>query len=352
MRSLKNRWITLLAVIALSLPAWAQHYRQKNLVSDKPGTATTTDPQLVNAWGLARSATSPWWVNDNGTGVSTIYDSSGAKKTLVVTIPPPTGSTGTSAPTGISFNGGPAFVVSNGAASAPANFIFVTEDGTISGWSGAVDPKNAILEVDNSGSAIYKGLALGAVDGAPRLYAANFASGKIEVYDGNWKPVSTTGDFADPALPPGYGAFAVHNLGGNIFVVFAKQSGGTDELHGRGLGYVDEFDASGNLLMRLQHGPWFNAPWGVAASPANFGQFSNNILVGNFGSGEIAAFDPKSGEFLGLLHGARGPLVIDGLWAIAFGGGNANSGPVNTLFFAAGIDDESHGLFGTLTPMP
>ena len=336
-------FMTLLPLAAAGQP----HYKQTNLVSDVPDLAATTDPDLVNPWGLSRSATSPWWVSDNGTGKSTLYNAAGAKLALVVTVPPASGST----PTGTVFNGGSGFVVTQGSASGAARFLFATEDGTISGWSPAVDATHAIIAVDKAGTAIYKGMTLATFNNATYLYVANFKSGQVEVYSSTWAETSAPGGFADPLLPPGYAPFNVQNIGGHIFVMFAKQGQLPDEAEGRGLGYVDEFDGVGNLLLRLQHGPWLNAPWGVAQSPARFGQFSDNILVGNFGSGEIAAFDPATGEFRGRLHGPRGTLVIPGLWAIAFGGGTANNGATTDLFFTAGIDDEEHGLFGTLTPV-
>jgi uncharacterized protein (TIGR03118 family) len=334
-------FITLLPLAALGQP----HYKQTNLVSDVEGLAANTDPNLVNPWGLTRSATSPWWVSDNGTGKSTLYNGAGLPRSLVVTVPPASGST----PTGTVSNGGPGFVVTQGLLSGPARFLFATEGGTISGWNPAVDPTNAVIAVDKAGSAIYKGMTLATVNNNTFLYVANFKSGQVEVYSSTWAETSAPGGFADPLLPPGYAPFNVENIGGKIFVMFAKQGELPEEEEGRGLGYVDEFDGAGNLLLRLQHGPWLNAPWGVARSPAGFGQFSDNILVGNFGSGEIAAFDPATGEFRGRLLGPRGTLVIPGLWAIAFGGGTANNGATTDLFFTAGIDDEEHGLFGILT---
>jgi uncharacterized protein (TIGR03118 family) len=345
--------ILLLSIAIVPLGAQAQHYVQTNLVSDVPGLAAHTDPDLVNAWGIARSATSPWWVNDNGTGKSTLYNQTGTKLSLVVTIPPPPGSTDPSTPTGMVFNGGTGFVVTGtSGGSGPARFIFATEDGTISGWNPAADPTNAILEVNNSSSAIYKGLAIGTFTGATLLYAANFAEGRVDVFDSTWHATTVPGGFVDTALPAGYAPFNVQNLGGKIFVSFAQQGTMPDENDGKGLGYVDAFDTGGNLLMRFEHGPWLNAPWGMAIAPPNFGEFSNRLLVGQFGSGQIAAYDLDSGEFEGLLHGSKGALSIDGLWALAFGGGSANNGPTNTLFFTAGINDEQDGLFGTLTVAP
>lgn len=348
--------LMMFAVLALAPAlAMAQHYLQTNLVSNVPGRAAVTDSDLVNAWGLARSATSPWWVNDNGTGLSTLYNAAGAKQALRVTVPPPPGSPpGTiSAPTGILNNGvNTDFLLNPAVATSGARFIFATEDGTISGWNGGTV---AVIKVDNSASgAVYKGLAIGTFEGTSHLYATNFVGGEVEVYDSSWTPTTVPGGFVDTHLPAGYHPFNVQNIGGNIFVTFAKFDGSKDEVHGRGFGFVDEFDTGGNLLMRFQHGPWLNAPWGVALAPADFGEFSHRLLVGQFGSGQIAAYDTVTGEFEGRLHGKRGVLVIDGLWGLAFGSGapNTNNGPANTLFFTAGPDDESNGLFGTLTAIP
>jgi uncharacterized protein (TIGR03118 family) len=342
--------LTVGMTLGLSTNAFAQRFQQTNLVSDVPGMAPTTDPNLVNPWGLARSATSPWWVADNGTGVSTLYNGSGAIVPLVVTIPVPPGGTPPSAPTGTVFNGSSDFLGDR--------FIFVTEEGTISGWSSGT---SAILRVNHAGSAIYKGVALAQNNGANFLYAANFFAGTIEVFDKNYMPVTlAAGAFADPLLPEGYAPFNVQNINGQLFVAYAKQDEEKeDEVAGPGLGFVDEFDAGGHLLLRLQSGPWMNAPWGLVAAPANFFNpfggsvgvigVTNTLLVGQFGSGQIAMFDLKRGSFAGLLRGADGqPLAIDGLWALSFGNGAA-AGPTNTLFFTAGIDDEMHGLFGTIT---
>jgi uncharacterized protein (TIGR03118 family) len=342
--------LTVGMTLGLSTNVFAQHFQQTNLVSDVPGLAATTDPNLVNPWGLARSATSPWWVADNGTGVSTLYNGAGAIVPLVVTIPVPPGGTPPSAPTGTVFNGSSDFLGDR--------FIFVTEDGTVSGWSSGT---SAILRVNQAGSAIYKGVALAQNNGANFLYAANFFAGTIDVFDKNYMPVTlAAGAFSDPLLPEGYAPFNVQNIGGQLFVAFAKQDEDKkDEVAGPGLGFVDAFDASGNLVLRLQSGPWMNAPWGIAFAPANFFNPSNNfligisntLLVGQFGSGEIAMFDLKRGSFAGLLRGSNGqPLAIEGLWALSFGNGAA-AGPTNTLFFTAGIDDEEHGLFGKITPI-
>ena len=339
------------AALTLATPARAQHhYLQTNLVSDVPGLAAVTDPNLVNAWGLSRSATSPWWVADNGTGLSTLYTGAGAKLGLVVTVPPQAGSTDSSAPTGTVFNGSADFQVGP---NQPARFLFATEDGTISGWNPAANPTVAITKVDRSGWAIYKGLALGQIAGANYLYAANFHAGKVEVFDKNFAPVDLGATaFWDSHLPKGYAPFNVQAIGDKIYVTYAKQDAQKiDEIAGRGRGFVTAFTTSGVLSLRLKSGPWFNAPWGVALAPASFGQFSNLLLVGQFGSGKIAAFDPANGKFRGFVRRAgHHSLMIDGLWALAFGN-DAGSGPSTTLYFSAGINDEAHGLFGTITPL-
>jgi uncharacterized protein (TIGR03118 family) len=330
-------------MLCLSASASAQHYQQTNLVSDVPGLAATTDPHLANAWGLTRGATTPWWVADNGTGVSTLYRGDGTIVPLVVTIPVPPGGTPPSAPTGTVFNGNSADFLGD-------RFIFVTEEGVVAGWSAGT---NAVLRVNQAGSAIYKGVTIAQNNGSNFLYAANFFAGTIDVFDKNYLPVTLApGAFSDPTLPDGFAPFNVQNIGGDLFVAYAKQDEDKeDEVAGPGLGYVDVFDAGGNLLLRLKSGRWMNAPWGIALAPSNFGKLSNLLLVGQFGSGEIATFDLKHGNFQGLMRGLRGqPLTIDGLWALGFGNGAA-AGPTNTLFFTAGIDDEAHGLFGTITPV-
>ncbi len=329
--------------LCLSTNVFAQHYQQTNLVSDVPGLAARTDPHLVNAWGLARSSGSPWWVADNGTGVSTLYTGTGAIVPLVVTIPVPPGGTPPSTPTGTVFNATAADFLGD-------HFIFVTEDGTISGWTSGT---SAVLRKNFAGSAIYKGVTIAQINGVNFLYAANFFGGAIEVFDRNYMPVTlAAGAFSDPTLPEGFAPFNVQNIGGKVFVAFAKQDEDMeDEVAGPGLGFVDEFDSSGNLLMRLRSGRWMNAPWGLALSPDHFGKLSNRLLVGQFGSGQIASFDPDTGNFQGLLRGPHGqPLTIDGLWALGFGN-DAGAGSSKTLFFTAGIDDEEHGLFGTITPI-
>jgi uncharacterized protein (TIGR03118 family) len=235
-----------------------------------------------------------------------------------------------------------------GSPAGVARFIFSTLDGTISGWVPALGT-TAVIAVDNSSNAIYTGLTSATFNGATLLYAANHKTGAIDVFDSHFQPTTVPGQFVDNALPAGLVAFNIQAVGSNLVVTYAN--GATPPAFGRGLGAVDIFDNGGNLLMRLKSAKAaFNAPWGIAMAPSDFGELSNRLLIGNLGSGRIAAFDPATGEFVGFLHGSRSALSIDGLWAIAFGGGTATNGASNTLFFTAGIDGLKHGLFGSITP--
>jgi len=344
--------LTVLAVSFITPPAVAG-YNQINLVTDDQANLTGSgyapaakvDPNLVNPWGISQSSTSPFWVSDNGTGLSTLYNSSGTPQALVVTVPGGN-------PTGQVFNGGSNFQVGPG---QPARFIFATEAGIISGWNPGANPTNAIKEVDNSASgAIYKGLAIDDPTAGTKLYAADFGNGKIDAFDGSFQPVSLSGSFTDPNLPAGYAPFNIQNLGGELFVAYAMKDpmNPVDEKAGSGLGIIDIFDTEGNLSSRLVTGGELNAPWGLALAPADFGEFSNDLLVGNFGDGKINAFDPLNGKFLGTLSDVKGsPIVIDGLWGLTFGNGG-NGGNTDKLYFAAGINDEAHGLFGSLSAVP
>ena len=322
-------------------------YTVHNLVSDGTIPAAHTDPHLVNSWGIARSAGSPWWVANADSSTSTLYDGAGNPQSLVVQVP--------GNPTGIVFNGGANFVITDGTSSGPARFMFASEDGTISGWSPAVPPpppsQQAFVAVDNSGQgASYKGLAIATTADGDRLYAADFHNKRVDVFDGAFDPVMIPGAFMDPGLPKGYAPFGIQNLGGHIFVAYALQDEeGEEEVAGPGLGIVDAFDTAGTFLARVaSHGP-LNAPWGMTIAPAGFGRFSGNLLVGNFGDGRINAYDLQTFEARGHLKTANHhPLVIDGLWGIGFGNGGA-AGPTTTLFFAAGPDEETHGLFGSIT---
>ena len=330
---------------------------QTNLVADVQGQAATPDANLVNAWGIVHGPTTPFWISDNGAGVSTLYNGSGqlfpVGNPLVVTIPPPAGSDpGTTAtPTGIVFNGSTDFVVSEGSTSAASLFIFATEDGTISGWTNKVDVGAAILTVDNSTSgAVYKGLALASNGSANSLYATNFNAGRIDVFDAHFGPATPSGSFADPNIPAGFAPFGIAEIGGNLYVTYAKQDDQKhDDVKGAGNGFVDVFSAGGVLIDRFATRGTLNSPWGIVQAPAGFGTLGNAILIGNFGDGHITAFD-QSGKLLGQLTDGQKILAIDGLWGLEFGNGSTG-GDANTLYFTAGPDEEMHGLFGMLQPV-
>jgi uncharacterized protein (TIGR03118 family) len=342
-----------IAALALagSADAWASDfYKQRNLVSDTSMIrAEHHDPHLVNAWGIAFNPYGVAWVADNHTGFSTLYDGDGKPQSLVVTIPGVNGEAGS--PTGTVFYGGMGFVVTKGSASGPARFLFVNEDGGISGWAPTVDPTHAVRVVDNSSShAIYKGVTITGNGKGHMLYATDFHNGKVDVYDSSFKPVNL-GDhaFKDHNLPSGYAPFGIQSINGDIYITYAKQDDEReDDVAGRGFGYLDVFDPDGHLLRRFASNGALNAPWGMALAPASFGKFSNRLLVGNFGDGMINAYDLDSGRWIGRLKGTdRRPIRIPGLWGIAFGNG-LNNQPIDTLFFAAGPDDENHGLYGRL----
>ncbi|MDB5339103.1 MAG: hypothetical protein JWN70_4722 [Planctomycetaceae bacterium] len=318
-------------------------YATNNLISDQAGQAEHTDPNLVNSWGLALSTAGPFWINANGTGVSTVDNGEGEVQSLVVTVPTPPGVEGPSAPTGIVFNGTADFAVTGGV----SHFIFATEEGTISGWhSGTL----AELKVDNSASgAIYKGLAIGSVGTDNFIYATDFHNGKIDVFDKNFAAVQPAGDFQVPKLPAGFVPFGIENINGKLLVTYAKQdSEGVDDVQHKGFGFVAEFSTDGHYIKTLVSKGPLNAPWGLAQAPDDFGRFSNDLLVGNFGDGTVNAFDPDTGDFLGQVTDVSGqPLTIDGLWAIKFGNGAAG-GDTDDIYFTSGPGDEQHGLFGEL----
>jgi uncharacterized protein (TIGR03118 family) len=357
----------------------ASGYHLNPLVSDIPGLAPLTDPNLVNPWGISESAGSPFWISDNGGNVSTLYNTQGAKVPLTVSIPTP-GSplTGTGTPTGTVFNtaqAAGAFKVSgvnttNAATSAPAIFLFATEDGTIVGWNPGVNPTGfdpakagtyGIIAVDKSQvptaamGAVYKGLAIG-TDGAgvTRLYAANFRAGTVDVFDTNFSAATLpTGAFTDANIPSGFAPFNVQVLNGKVYVSYAKQDAAKhDDVAGPGNGFVDVYNLDGTGLVRLVQGGTgspLNSPWGLALAPANFGNLSGDLLVGNFGDGTINAFDPNTpGVSHGPLKDASGnSITIDGLWALKFGNG-ASGGNTNTLYYTAGSLGEQHGVFGMI----
>jgi uncharacterized protein (TIGR03118 family) len=349
----KKLLVPAFAVLALclasqNLPAQPDTFKETDLVSDIPGRAAVTDPSLVNPWGISSSATSPFWVSDNGTGLSTLYNTAGAKQGLTVTIPPPAGSTDTSAPTGTVFN---AATTSFGG----ARFIFATEGGTIDAWSSGT---TAVAKVDNSGSgAEYKGLAIGNNGSGNYLYATNFTTGNIDVFDSNFAATSLTGSFTDPTMAAGYRPFNVQNLGGQLYVTYALRDPITgDDVGGPGHGFVDVFDLNGNLVRRLASMGPLDSPWGLALAPSGFGPFAGDLLVGNFGDGMINVFDPLTGMFIDSLRDPSGnPIVVEGLWGLIDGNGGSG-GAANSVYFAAGIAGdgsvEDHGLFGRLSSVP
>jgi uncharacterized protein (TIGR03118 family) len=242
-------------------------------------------------------------------------------------------------------------VVSEGGKSGPSSFIFATEDGTISGWNHNVDPNNAILEVDQSGSgAVYKGLALVRNESGHFLVATNFRNSTVDVFDRSFVPAALAGSFTDPNLPAGFAPFGIRNINGRLFVTYAKQNAKKhDDVAGPGNGFVDVFDSDGNLIRRFASAGTLNSPWGLALTPKQFGRFSEDLLVGDFGDGRINAFNPQTGEFLGQLENKdENPITISGLWGLVFGNGTKVGGSRNTLFFSAGIAEEQHGLFGSI----
>jgi uncharacterized protein (TIGR03118 family) len=345
MRLLANKRWAIAAAIAMAAviggqPAAAQNqFKQTNLVSDVPGLAAHLDPQLSNPWGIAMSGGSPFWISDNNTGVSTLYNSAGIKQGLVVTIPGGT-------PTGTVFNNTGSFQLANG---NNASFMFATQNGSIAAWNSAAGT-TALIAATSPG-AVYTGLAIGGSGATARLYAADLAGGAVDVYDNTFTKL--TGSFVDPALPAGYSPFNIQNVGGSLFVAYALTDPVThEETKGAGLGIVNEFDLNGGLLRRFATNGSLDAPWGFAQAPAGFGIFANALLIGNFGDGTIHGYDRTTGTEIGALLGIDGlPVVNDGLWAITFGNGG-NGGTKDALYFTAGIDDEAHGLFGRLTVTP
>ncbi|HEY5661613.1 MAG TPA: TIGR03118 family protein [Gaiellaceae bacterium] len=341
--------LTLAAAAPLSASPPGGSYNVTPLVSDVPGAAAVTDPHLVNGWGLARSATSPWWVADNGMDLSTLYISNG---TTISINPLVVGVDG--GPTGVVFAGIPnSFLVGTTATTtlAPANFVFASEDGMIRAWRGGSTA--ALVTAHGDPGAIYKGLAIAQTTTGPMLYATDFHNAHVDVFNGAWQNVTPAGSFVDPMLPSGYGPFGIQVIGGRVFVSYAKQDADAeDDVAGQGLGFVDVYDLSGNLLTRVVQRGQLNSPWGLALAPASFGRFAGDLLVGNFGDGQINAYEETAAGFehRGTLRDASGgKLVIDGLWALQFGNAGSNGNP-DTLFFTAGPNDESHGLFGTITP--
>jgi uncharacterized protein (TIGR03118 family) len=333
-----NRALTLIACLGLVLmfvsgTALAQ-YQLTNLVSNQVGAARHTDPLLVNSWGLVHAPGSPFWISDNGSGWSTLYDGNGGKIPFEVEIPSANGS-GTGSPTGIVNNGSNEFQVQGWA----SIFLFATLDGTISGWAPQSDPNNAIIAVTTPG-AVYTGLAITGRTSGNFLFAADNANNKVDVYDGNFKLVKT---FTDKTLPAGFAPFGIQDVGGLVYVAFAGASGASG-------GYIDIFSENGTFLKQVVHGAPLNQPWGLAIAPNNFGPLSNTLLVSNnTNTGTINAFNSITGQFVGTIKDTNGKAIhIDQLWGIEFGGGTANNGATNHLFFTAGPDNNLAGTFGVI----
>ena len=336
------------AILALSATgAGAKHslvaYNLYPLVSDSSAvSAPLTDASLLNGWGLTATATSPWWAANNKTNTSTLYSGVGSKSALTVTV--------SGGPTGTVANSNTAdFLVSQNGVSSSSRFLFDTQAGQVLGWTPTVNGTTAVTAVDNSANgAVYDGLATL----NDRLFAADFHNGRVDTFDASFKPLAL--GFSDPKMPKGWAPFGIQALNGNIFVTYAQQNKTKhDSVAGGGLGYVDEFTPDGIFVARVAskgtaHAP-LNAPWGLAMAPANFGAFSGDLLVGNFGNGRISAYQQSSSGkwvYKGQLRKATGePITIDGLWAIAFGNG-ASAGPTNNLYFLSGPTGQTHGLFG------
>ena len=343
-----SRLATAIPAIAMALATTCIHadsYTQTNLVSDIPGLAANTDPNLKNPWGVSFSATSPFWTADQATGLSTLYNAAGVPQALVVTIPgggPPSGPTGT-----VLGNVTGSFLV-NG---APATFIFDTLNGTLAGWNASAG--TTAVQTAATPGAIYTGLAEASNGSGNFLYAANSApGGHVNVFNSAWQSATLSGTFTDPNLPAGLVPFNIQNINGNLYVTFASLGPGGVPMPG---GVVSEFDANGNFIKRIATGGALFAPWGIVVAPSGFGAFGNDLLIGNFGNGEILAYDATSDLFLGTVNGLNGqPLINDHLWALATRANGSGFDP-NAVYFAAGINNEADGLFGRLnvvTPEP
>ena len=307
-------------------------FTDTKLVSDIAG-APNTDPNLINAWGIAFNPTGFVWVTNTGSSTSTLYDGNGLRQTLVVKTP--------AAPIGIVFNGSKSDFKGS-------PFIFSTAAGAIAAWSPEVDLNNAATVFNGAASGnSYRGLAIASYNGATYIYATDFANDRVDVFDAKFAKAAMPGGFRDPNLPAGYGPYGIQAIGDRIYVSYAKHAGRFEE-RTPGAGVLNVFDTSGNLVKRLVTGGTLNAPWGIAIAPANFGTYSGKLLVGNFGDGTVQAYDPNTGAAAGLLHKADGTnIIIDGLWGLAFGNG-VNSQPANTLYYTAGPSAGAHGAYGRI----
>jgi len=338
------------ATLAAAPPAGAasgNSFTVTPLVSDQPGAALTTDPSLVNGWGMSQGPTTPVWVSDNGMNVATLY--SGASTTSVTKVPLTVSLPG-NGPTGQAFNPDThAFMIGPKGHKVPSLFLFVTESGAIDGWSLNLADKTKAINVRMVHGAVYKGLAVAMVGGHARLYAADFAHNRVDVRDSSFARIKRPGAFTDRSLPAGYAPFGIAALNGRIYVSYAKQDAAKhDDVAGAGHGFVDVYTTRGKLVSHLIRRGALDSPWGLAIAPNGFGRFGGDLLVGNFGNGKIHAYDARTGKADGTLRDSSGhPIVIDGLWALLFG--NGTSASTSTLMFSAGPDGEAHGLFGVIT---
>ncbi len=319
-----------------------------NLVSDQAGKAALTDPNLVNPWGIAFSASGPWWISDNNSNLASIY--SGGKVGGSITNLSPGGIQipfGT--PTGQVFNGTTDFQVTNGTTAAPAAFIFSSESGWIDGWNPSVNAGAAEAPGDFSAlGSVFKGLAIGSNSTGNFIYATDFANAKVMVLDKNFAPATLDGSFTDPTIPAGFAPFGIQNIGGTLYVTYAKQDAAKhDDTPGKGNGYINAFDTDGHLIKRIASKGNLNSPWGLTLAPT-FGSVSNMLIVGNFGDGKINAFNLTDDTYVGTFADASGKaVVIDGLWGLSFGNGGS-AGDSTSLYFTAGPAGESHGLLGRI----
>jgi len=326
--------VLLLAACLITSAAFAQSYQLTKLVSNVTG-ATHTDKQLVNGWGIAYGPGQPFWVSDAGTGLSTLYDGTGVKQTLVVKIPTASG-TGTGTPSGIVYNASSEFKIDTWTSA----FIFATLDGTISGWSN-FSPKAALLAVNNSGShTSYTGLAISSHTRGNLIFAADNANNKIDVYNGTFNFVTS---FTDKTVPAGFSVFGVQDIGGNVYVSYAAKNGGAG-------GYIDIFKENGVFVKRFAQGAPLNQPWGFAVAPAKFGPLSSTLLIANeTPASTISGFNKTTGKLVGTMKDSTGKTIkIDRLWGIEFGGGTSSNGTKTQLFFAAGPKNYAQGLFGVI----
>jgi uncharacterized protein (TIGR03118 family) len=353
LRACARGFVSGLVFFSFALAALAQSFTINKLTADVPGAAANTDPNLIGSVGLSRGIIGKWWVPNSGSATATLYDGNGVESPLIVNLPPVPGSSTPTRATGTVFTGGiTGFNVSPG---NPSLFMFVTLDGTILGWNPNVDLFNAIVVVNRNGRASYTGMTTAEIGTAQYLYAVNALTERIEIFDVNFRMLSFGHDaFEDPEVPDGLVPFNVQNLGNDIVVTYHRpRPGDGDDAQG----WVAIFDARGHFVSRLHPGPWLNAPWGVTLAPQDYGEFTHMLLVANHGSGQIAAFDPFSGRFVGYMLDPNGNVIhVDGLWALAFADGGIADfttvmGPYDACYFTAGPQMGQHGLFGSLVPV-